>query len=366
MDDKPKKNPLVEEALAGDSKQGADSAAALPAKLERYSNAHRRTVDMAKYAMDKGEKDIWIKLSGCGNYLLFREYYTKDLVRLHAAQFCKLHLLCPLCAVRRAVKTMKAYKDRFDVLQVAHPGIRLSLMTVTVKDGPCLKERQDHLVKSLRKLVRARSRERSRDSELKKCLAAVWSFECKRGKNSNLWHPHVHMLVLHFDDLDAFALSQQWHDVTGDSMIVDIRPVADPNEDIGGFCEVFKYALKIDDLPFEDNWHAFETLRGKRLVASFGEFRGVEVPDSLTDEPLDSLPFVEHFYRYGNGVGYSLAGSSTACEGKPRDETSMVSFKVGNRRPMIVDDGPYVSLHLRLLRKKHGVFAPKLTAGRKE
>jgi hypothetical protein len=261
--------------------------------------------------MDKGEKDIWIKLSGCGNYLLFREYYTKDLVRLHAAQFCKLHLLCPLCAVRRAVKTMKAYKDRFDVLKALHPGVRLSFITLTVKDGESLKERQAHLTRSLKKLTSARTRDRTKFSELKKCIAAVWSFECKRGKNSKLWHPHVHMLVLHFDDLDPFALSTQWFEATGDSMIVDIRPVSDPVEDIGGFCEVFKYALKIDDLPFDDNWQAFETLRGKRLVGSFGEFRGVEVPEALTDEPLDSLPYVEHFFKFLPGVGYSYAQKPT-------------------------------------------------------
>jgi hypothetical protein len=354
LDDKPKKNPLNEDALAGDSKQGADSAAALPAKLERYSNAHRRTVDMAKYAMDKGEKDIWIKLSGCGNYLLFREYYTKDMVRLHAAQFCKLHLLCPLCAVRRAVKTMSAYKDRYDVLKALYPDIRLSFITLTVKDGEDLKERHAHLTRSFQKLTSARRRERSKFSEFKKCIAGVGSTECKRGKNSLLWHPHVHILVLHFDDLDSFALSKQWHEATGDSMIVDIRPVADPNEDIGGFCEVFKYALKIDDLPFVDNWHAFQTLRGKRLVTSFGEFRGVEVPESLTDEPLDSLPFVEHFYRYFDGVGYSLAGSGLMRSPKAIDEGATAGAKRVKRRPMLVDEKPYVKLHLRQLQKKHG------------
>jgi hypothetical protein len=262
---------------------------------------------MAEYAMARGEKDIWIKLSGCGNYLLFREYYTKDIVRLHAAQFCKLHLLCPLCAVRRAVKTMKAYKDRYDVLRHQFPGARLSFVTLTVKDDEDLKKVFMHLVKSYRHLVDGRRRARSKHSEFKKCLAAVWSYEVKRGKNSGLWHPHVHILVMHYDDLDQAALSKQWHEVTADSMIVDIRPVSDPDEDIGGFCEVFKYALKIDSLPFDDNWHAYTTLKGKRLVASFGEFRGVEVPEALTDEPLDSLPFVEHFYKYLPGEGYSYA-----------------------------------------------------------
>ena len=30
-------------------------------------------------------------------------------------------------------------------------------------------------------------------------------------------------------------------------------------------------------------------------------FRGVDVPDSMTDEPLETLPYVEHFYRYLGG-----------------------------------------------------------------
>lgn len=70
--------------------------------------------------------------------------------------------------------------------------------------------------------------------------------------------------------------------------------------------EVFKYAVKFSEQPPADTWHAFTTLKGKRLLGSAGCFRGVEVPESLTDEALDDLPFVELFYRYMNG-GYSLS-----------------------------------------------------------
>jgi hypothetical protein len=90
-------------------------------------------------------------------------------------------------------------------------------------------------------------------------------------------------------------------------MIVDCRPITgDPSE---GFMEVFKYAVKFSDLTLEDNWHAAQTLKGKRLLNSFGLFRGVEIPDSLLDEPLDELPYWDRFYRY-LGAEYQLTGEA--------------------------------------------------------
>ena len=49
--------------------------------------------------------------------------------------------------------------------------------------------------------------------------------------------------------------------------------------EIDGFLETFKYALKFSDLPLQDNWEAYKTLKGKRLINSFGVLRGVEVPE---------------------------------------------------------------------------------------
>ena len=46
-------------------------------------------------------------------------------------------------------------------------------------------------------------------------------------------------------------------------------------------------------------------LSNRRLVDSFGLLRGVVVPEELTDEPLEGLPYVEYLYRWQN-AGYSL------------------------------------------------------------
>ena len=101
---------------------------------------------------------------------------------------------------------------------------------------------------------------------------------------------------------DAQQLAREWREITGDSYIVDVRPI---NQDdlAGGFAEVFKYAVKFSDQPAADTVHAWETLAGKRLLGSAGCFRGVDIPDDLTDDPSDfaNLPYVDLLYRYFNG-----------------------------------------------------------------
>jgi hypothetical protein len=54
-----------------------------------------------------------------------------------------------------------------------------------------------------------------------------------------------------------------------------------------------------------DTWHAFGVLKGRRLVGSAGLFLGIEIPEELTDAPLDDLPYVDLFYRF-MGDGYTL------------------------------------------------------------
>jgi hypothetical protein len=172
-----------------------------------------------------------------------------------------------------------------------------------VKDGPDLAERFKHLHKSQRELWMRKHR--CRGSAVDLVRAAVWSYEVKRGQGSGLWHPHLHMVAMACEMPNKDRLSKEWHDITGDSFIVDVRPI-DEADPASGFLEVFKYALKFSDMQPADTWQAFQVLRGRRLVGSAGLFRGIEIPEQLTDEPLDDLPYVELFYRYLRGTGYTL------------------------------------------------------------
>lgn len=317
-----KEKPLSSDALAGELGKGS-GIFHLPKRVERYGSAKSRQVEILKHVDEfvQGNSDVarclnLINLQGriasCGNYLSFNHYYTVDDVRLSKASFCKTHLLCPLCAIRRGAKQVQAYLEKFEFLREQNSNLRPYLLTLTVKNGQDLEERFEHLTKSVRKLFKRRrdAIDGKGSSELLKALGGVFSYELTLSEHG--WHPHVHMVILcDKDDPILFdqakpkdtELSKEWLGITKDSFIVDVRPIeGDPAE---GFIEVFKYALKFSDLSPQENLSAFLTLKGRRLTGSFGLFWGVKVPDSMDDDLLDELPYIELFYRYTKS-GYSL------------------------------------------------------------
>ena len=278
-----------------------DGIEALPTRVRRYEKAKNSALDIAEYmgTLPKHQA-VAHRVKGCGDYLLFRHFFTIDTVRLHAASFCMKHLLCPLCAIRRGAKSLGAYLARFEAIKRTKGHLRPFLVTLTVKDGPDLRERFKHLHAAQRELWKRK--QRGRGSVLDGVEGAVWSYEIKRGKGSGLWHPHLHMIALAEVAPDARRLSSEWHQITGDSYIVDVRPI-NQDDPASGFVEVFKYAVKFSDQPPADTVHAWETLMRKRLLGSAGCFRGVDIPDDLTDDPSDfaNLPYVDLLYRYFNG-----------------------------------------------------------------
>ena len=279
----------------------------LPKRVERYGKARKSALDVAEYMQGlpgQQAKDVSQRVVACGDYLLFRHFFTVDKVKLHAAQFCKAHLLCPLCAIRRGAKALAAYLQRWEAIRLQRPTLRPFLVTLTVKDGPDLAERFKHLHRSQRELWMRKHR--GRGSVLDDVQGAVWSYEVKRGEGSGQWHPHLHMIALAEVEPSAERLSREWHEITGDSFIVDVRPISQ-DDPVSGFIEVFKYAVKFSDQEPADTVHAWATLRGKRLLGSAGCFRGVEIPEDLTDDASDvaGLPFMDMLYRYTR-AGYSL------------------------------------------------------------
>lgn len=339
------RKPLIDSALAGDSIKGSDTAENLPKRIGRYGQAKARAVEncnwLAEYSKslkgsirvtgidrkhqltDSAECEQVEKLrdsvDGCGNWLVFHHYYTVDKVRLARGSFCKKHLMCPVCAIRRGAKSLKAYLERYEVILENNPNLKPYFLTLTVKNGDELKERLDHLQKSFKKYMnRKRDAEKKGRGycELNKIYGGVFTYEFTYS-DKNGWHPHIHMVALcDPENLPDFPigfrdgekkknskLSREWNDVTGDSYIVDFRPIED--DPVEGFIEVFKYALKFADLTPEKNYHAFRVMKGKRLQGSFGLFWGVSVPESMTDDLLDELPYLELFYRYTK-AGYDL------------------------------------------------------------
>jgi hypothetical protein len=205
--------------------------------------------------------------------------------------------------------------ERFCIVRTENPELEPWMITLTVRNGDDLEERMTHLRNSWNTLNANRRQVNKRgsgSSSLANVEGAVFSFEVtKKGKG---WHPHVHCFAMVSEPfvLDHKGrcpqLIEEWKRITGDSFIVDVRPITgDPAE---AFVEVLKYAVKFSSLSIQDNWKAFLYLRGSRLLGSFGCFFGVEVPDDLADEPLEELPYTDMFFRYVSpSVGYNYEGS---------------------------------------------------------
>lgn len=254
------------------------------------------------------------RLMGCGNFLLFKNYYTVGDVRLSKMQACQVHLLCPFCAAVRAAKASKRYQDRVEYILKEKTSLKPIFITLTVKNGKDLSERKNHLKTSFTHLM-----DRRRDSlkkkrgyiEFSKIDGAVFSYEVTWNEKTQEWHPHLHMFALANAWIDRDKLIQEWHHVTGDSKIVDVRRVKkDPEYGYGkAFAEVCKYALKFSDLSYGKTWDAFKALKGQRLSGSIGSLYGVQLPEGMEDEPLadDELPYLEMLYQFKKNAGYDLA-----------------------------------------------------------
>ena len=245
------------------------------------------------------------KLNGCGNFLLFKNFYTIDQTKLAKFHVCGQHLLCPFCAGIRASKSIQKYSERVDEVLKQNRKLKPVLITLTVKNGTDLRERSAHLIKSLRTLIKRRQDYNKKGrgfNEFCKINGAMYSYENTYNEKTVEWHPHVHMFALLDTWIDQEQLSETWHEITGDSFVVDIRKVK-KDKDFGyskAAAEVCKYALKFGDLSVEHTWEAFKVLKGKRLSGAFGSLYGVKIPENLADDMPDEkdLPYLEMLYRF--------------------------------------------------------------------
>ena len=233
------KKPLLSSTL-----DGSDNKGSLSANADKHNDRITR-LGLLKHRSKQQENYLWSisalgnkqnnlavksahKLSGCGNYLLFKNYYTVDQIKLTKIRVCNQHLLCPFCASIRASRSISRNHPKvFDVLR-KNRKLKPVLLTLTVANGKDLEERQKHLMDSFRTLL-----DRQRDyrkkgrgfNEFCKLEGGFYSYENTYNEKTREWHPHLHIFGVLEDWIDQRSLSQTWYEITGDSYIVDIRRV---------------------------------------------------------------------------------------------------------------------------------------------
>jgi plasmid rolling circle replication initiator protein Rep len=354
----PKENPEPESLATGGSGLQEDPHKKRIEKLSAFKQTAIDTItEIKEIASD--EDSFWIHalkpIHSCSNYLVFRHHFDfkgpekvyPDQPKLYQVFTCKRHLICPVCALLRQGRLHHRLLPIVKQILSENPDLTPYHLTLTVKNQEFLPPTFNNLIGGLRDRFTVRRHQRSKPrfkqhTEFSKIEGALYAVEVKRGSKSNLWHPHIHMLILCKDKpyvinreelynkgllyqpekLPKNSLNWEWYQLTGGvNMNMDeIKPGEDGSL-FDALCEVVKYGIKPGELCTKDIMTVYSELSGKRLLGTIGNLRGVKIPDAGPDEDIsDSEMFDEYFYRFIKGSGYVKEKTSTYAIMKKREE----------------------------------------------
>ena len=268
--------------------------------LNQNTKIRREQASVVKYVINQDEL-VGQKMWGCGTWLHLREWLNHGgETRLINANFCKKFYLCKLCAIRRSLRFIDSYAQKVATIVAEQPGLIPAMVTLTVKNGPQLGERIEHLKGSWSRMIAASRKGESGGHrhglvQWNHVAGSLRALEVKRGEDG--WHPHLHVYTLLNSYLDQSELSREWLAWTGDSMVVDIRKCYGEPE--SALFEVIKYAVKFSDMSPEDLWHIHTVCAGGRGIDPTGCLRGVLTGD-IDQDKLDGLdgPTVDYIARW--------------------------------------------------------------------
>ncbi|MBA7686404.1 hypothetical protein ES703_94851 [subsurface metagenome] len=238
---------------------------------------------------------LW-RLRSCRTGAFFMRNSETGKIRI-SSQSCHLRH-CPLCS---KTKSLTIKNNTTEWLKTArYP----KLLTFTLKhNSNPLPDQIDKLYNSFRQIRRSSLLK-------KKCDGGVWFFQVKKSENDGLFHPHIHCLVAG-SFLPHAELSRKWLKITGDSKIVDIRPIKDP---IGCAQHVARYAANpcsLKGFSLDECVEVAIAFESRRICGTWGICRKLK---------LTSIP------EFEKGHWYRLASWSAVVINKDVDDNAKAIF----------------------------------------
>jgi hypothetical protein len=216
---------------------------------------------------------------------------------------------CDRCAASRAARIRK----NIDGSPIAGA---CRLITLTQKHSrTALTDQIDRLLKTFKKL-------RQTANWTERVRGGAYFLELTHNPDTKTWHPHLHILATgtYYDHAD---LKRDWMRVNG-SEIVHVSYVRSTAA-VKNY--VTKYLTKplqhSDDLPNAKLVEAIRAIHSRRLVDTFGEWRGFRLlkkPDTSTRQVLGDLWDLKDFARKGSALAARIL---QLWENRPLDATSL-------------------------------------------
>lgn len=208
------------------------------------------------------------RLQQCRKVAFFYQNKATKKLRVQSSR-CKLRW-CPICRdVSRMIVTTATEKwlrcQKFP-----------KMITLTLKHS------DDPLNLQIKRIYDCFKKLKTRSIFQRLITGGVWFFQLKFNHTTEQWHPHIHCLVAgHF--VPHNQLKSVWRKLTGDSDIVDIRPVKDLE---GCANEVARYATSPADITAVNEQRALEiyyATKHRRICGSWGTARSI----TLSPQPQD-------------------------------------------------------------------------------
>lgn len=171
---------------------------------------------------------------------------------------------CEACQTERRRSVCRNLRDKL-------AGRELRLLTLTLKSAETpLREQLDRLTKSFRRLRQVR--------DIRNAMqGGMYFLEVTLNQKTRQWHPHLH-IIWEGTYLHHSIIREEWYNITGDSYIVDVRPIKNSDH---AASYVAKYAGKAvshhvwtDQERFEE---AIASLRGKRTFQTYGSWSKLDL-----------------------------------------------------------------------------------------
>ena len=243
-------------------------AVALKHRIPEYIRAHEM------YAKIDGSmtQKYTSRLEACRKYAFFYQNVETGHLRIQSSR-CKLRW-CPICRdVSRMIVTKAV--DGWLIKQ-KYP----KMLTFTLKHS------DEPLFIQVQRLYDCFKKIRQRVYFKRNVTGGVWFFQLKLNLESQQWHPHIHCLVAG-KFIGPGKIQKLWHDITGDSFIVDVRPVKDL-ENVSS--EVARYATSPADITrmtLEQSVDVYDATQGRRICGTWGNAKGMVLrptPQEDTEE----------------------------------------------------------------------------------
>lgn len=248
------------------------------------------------YPLDKD--NIYYKyaeaLAYCGNTKIVSVCQDCHTAYYNGAYMCK-NRFCPVCQKQKSlILFSKVYPK---IIELINKGYYVNVMTFTIKDTKDLKLGIDLLKTAYRNIFGKNKKTSNVVSKM--FIGGIKSLEVKRGKNSKLWHPHFHALVIKDKfSKDHDLLNLLWNkelrrlvnnsdntiyeeklytdEKLGDVWISNLNSAPNTTK-VKAVYECIKYITKyeVDNLTL-DLEELVKGLKNVRAVESWGILRGIE------------------------------------------------------------------------------------------